>query len=92
MFYSGNQFGSFSMEIILPQDIAIADRGNITIPQGQLLNYIHPALLIVRNSKIPRLSSTDEWIKETRFIYKVGHYSATKNKDIVGFLQENRWN
>jgi adenylate cyclase class IV len=39
--------------------------------------------IIARNWKQPRYLSTEEWIKKTRYIYTMEHYSAIKNNDIM---------
>jgi hypothetical protein len=35
--------------------------------------------------KQPRCPSTDEWIKQIWYTYKVEYYSAIRNKDIMKF-------
>ena len=45
-----------------------------------------PALLVIsKDWKSPRCSSTEEWIKKRSYIYAVEYYSAIKNEDVIKF-------
>ena len=45
-----------------------------------------PALLVIsKDWKSPRCSSTEEWTKKRPFIYAVEYYSAIKNEDVMKF-------
>ena len=47
--------------------------------------FIAALFVVARNWKQLRCLSTKEWIQKMEFVYSVGYYSATKNKDIMKF-------
>jgi hypothetical protein len=77
--------------IVLPQDPAIPLLG-IYPKDAPLYHrdtcstmFIVVLFIIARNWKQPRCPSTEEWIQKMRYTYKMGYYSATKNKGIMNF-------
>ena len=47
--------------------------------------FIAALFVITRSWKQPRCPTTEKWIQKMWFIYKMGFYSAIKNKGILSF-------